>query len=179
MSEIIFSSIPYLVLVSHAVFIILLLALISRNSWGRSVYVFLGKHSVLLAFLASLVALVASLFYSEIMGFEPCVLCWWQRVFLYPLAIIFGLALWRKAPKPFLYAKPLALLASVVALYHSYVSLGGTSVLPCTAVGGACAKVYVLEFGYITLPIMGLTIALFIILFAWADKIYKNENSNA
>ncbi len=170
------SFVPYAVLASHLLFVFLVLALIFRKSWGKSAGIFLGKNTILFAFFVSVAAVAGSLFYSEIIGFEPCVLCWWQRIFLYPLVIIFGLALWKKAPKPFLYATPLAILALVVATYHSYVSLGGTSVLPCTAVGGACAKVYVLAFGYITLPLMGLTIALFILLLAWADKIYRNES---
>jgi len=170
---------PYLVLISHVVFVVLLLAIIFRNSWGRDVQIFLGRYALLLAFLISISAVIGSLFYSEIIGFEPCVLCWWQRVFLYPLVIIFGMAIWKKAPRAFLYAVPLTLLGALVASYHSYVSLGGASLLPCTAVGEACSKVYVMAFGYVTLPFMGLTVALYILLLAWADKIYKNENRNA
>jgi len=89
------------------------------------------------------------------------------------------MAIWKKAPRAFLYAVPLTLLGALVASYHSYVSLGGASLLPCTAVGEACSKVYVMAFGYVTLPFMGLTVALYILLLAWADKIYKNENRNA
>ena len=170
---------PYLVLISHVVFVVLLLALIFRNSWGKNIQILLGKYALLLAFLISISAVIGSLFYSEIVGFELCVLCWWQRIFLYPLAIIFGVALWSRITSAFLYAVPFALLVALIAAYHSYVSLGGVSLLPCTAAGEACSKVYVLAFGYITLPFMGLTVALYILLFAWADKIYSRENRNA
>lgn len=170
---------PYAVLASHAGFAFLFLALIFRNSWGKDIARWLGMRATILAFVVSLAAIGGSLFYSEIVGFEPCVLCWWQRVFLYPLVIIFSMALWKKDYAAFFYATPFALFAALIAAYHSYVYLGGTSLLPCTALGGACSKVYVLAFGYITIPFMSLTVSLYVLFLAWADKIYKNENRNA
>ena len=170
---------PYSALLSHAVLVVLFLALLSRHSWGAGLQVFLGKYTTVLACLVSLIAVVGSLFYSEIVGFEPCVLCWWQRIFLYPLLIIFGVAVWKKPTSAFLYAVPLALAAALVSAYQSYVFFGGVSLLSCTALEGACSKIYVMAFGYITLPLMSLTVSLYILLLAWANKIYKNENYNA
>jgi len=172
-------SLPYLVLFSHVVLVALFLAFVFRYSWGAGLPVLIGKHSTALACLVSLTAVVGSLFYSEIVGFEPCVLCWWQRVFLYPLVIIFGVAVWKKTTSAFLYAVPLALAAALVSAYQSYVFFGGVSLLSCTALEGACSKIYVMAFGYITLPLMSLTVSLYILLLAWANKIYKNENYNA
>ena len=169
---------PYTVLASHIVFVILFFSLIFRNSWGRGVQIFLGGHAVLLALLVSLAAVSGSLFYSEIVGFEPCVLCWWQRVFVYPQVIIFAVALWKRKNDVFAYAVPMVLISGVLGLYQSYVYMGGTSILPCTALGGACAKNYVFEFGYISIPTMSLTISIFILLLAWANRIYQNENSH-
>ncbi|MEX2013864.1 MAG: disulfide bond formation protein B [Parcubacteria group bacterium] len=170
---------PYLVLVFHAVFVVTIAAFIFRHSWGRTIQMFVGKNAMVLAGLISLVAVLGSLFYSEVVGFEPCVLCWWQRVFLYPLVIIFGVALWKKATSAFLYATPLALGAAIIAAYHSYVYMGGASILPCTALGGACSKIYVMAFGYITIPMMSLTIALYILLLAWAHKIYAKNHPHS
>lgn len=179
MVENIASLLPYTVLVSHVAFVFLLLAITSKNSWGRDVVNWLGRNALALAFAVSLLAIAGSLFYSELMGFEPCLLCWWQRIFLFPLAVIFGLALWKKNDSSFLYAGALALIAASIAAYHSYIQLGGTSLTTCTVLGSACREVYVLAFGYITIPFMSLTIALYILLLAWANKIYKNENRNA
>lgn len=170
--------VPYVIVASHIVFVILFFALVFRKSWGRKLANFVGKHAVLLAFLVALGAISGSLFYSEIVGFEPCVLCWWQRVFVYPQVIIFGVALWKRNKSPFLYAVPLVSLSALLALYHSYVYMGGQSILPCTALGGACSKIYVFAFGYITIPMMSLTVSLYVLLLAWAHKIYKNENSH-
>ena len=170
---------PYLALFSHVALVVLFLALVFRRSWGAGPQVFMGKHATTLAFLVSLAAVIGSLYYSEIAGFEPCVLCWWQRVFLYPLVIIFGMALWKKTASAFLYAVPLVLGAALIAAYQSYVYLGGASLLSCTALDGACSKIYVMAFGYITIPAMSLTVSLYILLLAWAHKIYEDENHNA
>lgn len=170
---------PYLALISHILFIILLIFIIFKDSLGTGVADFIGKHAILLAFLVSLAAIAGSLFYSEVVGFEPCALCWWQRVAIYPQVVIFGIALWKKMDSAFLYAVPLALAATLVSLYHSYVYLGGTSILPCTALGGACSKIYVFAFGYITIPFMTLTIALYILLLAWANRSYAKDHTNA
>lgn len=173
------SLLPYLVIISHGVFVVLLLALIFRYSWGRALQIFLGKHAVLLACLVALAAVVGSLFYSEVVGYEPCPLCWWQRVFLYPMALIFWIALWKRTTSAFLYAVPFALAATLIAAYHSYIYFGGTSFLPCTALGGSCSKIYVMAFGYITIPMMSLTISLYILLLAWADKIYGKDHPHS
>lgn len=163
---------PYIVLASHVLFVWILLSVIFRTRAS----VVIGRHAVLLSFLSALTAVGGSLFYSEVVGFEPCTLCWWQRVFIFPLAIIFLAALLKKLNNVFIYAVPLALLALAVSGYHTYFELGGAPLLSCTAEGGGCDRVYIREFGYITIPTMSLTISLFILLFAWAHRIYKSEN---
>ncbi len=166
---------PYLVLTSHLVFVFLLLNLIFRNSWGKVITNWFGRYSLALALVVALAAVTGSLFYSEVVGFEPCLLCWWQRVFLYPLSIIFAVAWWKGNRFAFNYAIPLATLSAILSTYHSYVYMGGTSILPCTALGGACSKIYVLAFSYITIPMMSLTISLFILILAWANNVYEKN----
>ena len=179
MTEVIQIVLPYLALASHFLLVFLFVTTLFRHTWGRRPTAFLNKNSILLGFIVSLGAVLGSLFYSEVLGFEPCVLCWWQRVFLYPLPILFGVAIWKKSDSAFSYAVPMTLLAALIATYQSYVFLGGVSLLSCTAIDGACSKVYVKEFGYITIPIMSLTASLYILLLAWANRIYLNENRNA
>lgn len=172
-------SLPYLGVLSHILLVILVFSIIFRSTWGRGITGFVGIHAIPLAFSISLLAVLGSLFYSEILGFEPCSLCWWQRIFLYPIPLILGIA-WRKklGNTVFTYVIPLAVLATIIALYHTYADLGGASILECTSVGGACSKVYVKEFGYITIPSMSLTISVYILVIAWIRKIYdKNSNS--
>ena len=172
------TAVPYGILASHILFIFLFLAIIFRKSWGQEVTRFIGKYAIKFGFIIALFAISGSLFYSNIVGFEPCVLCWWQRVFIYPQVLLFAAALWHKKKDVFLYSVPMVLVAGILGAYQSYVYMGGTSILPCTALGGACAKNYVFEFGYISIPTASLTISLFIILLAWAHRIY-DKDSNA
>lgn len=109
------------------------------------------------AFIVYMGAMLTSLFYSEIIGFAPCTLCWWQRIFLYPQVILLGLALWKRDRNIADYSIALALPGIVFALYHNYIDWGGSPLIPCAAQVVSCTKRYVFEFGYITIPMMALT----------------------
>ena len=178
MTQLILETLPIVVLMFHALLVVVLAALIFRRSWGGKLASWVGKHGVVLGLLVSLSAVLGSLFYSSIAGYAPCVLCWWQRVFLFPLVIIFAVAMIKKIYSAYLFAVPMAVIGGLIALYHAQSNLGGASVLPCTATGAECSKLYVMAFGYITIPTMSLTIAIAILLLAWAKKIYDN-NSHA
>ena len=180
MTSLIQTVLPYGVLVSHIVLVIGFLSFLFKNTWGKRISYWIGEHSLVLGLIVALVTVLGSLFYSEVIGFEPCVLCWWQRVFLYPLLILFLIATHKRDRGVFKYALPLAVIAGVIAFYQAYANFGGASLLPCTAAEGACSRIYVMAFGYITIPLMSITVALYFILIVWANKIYlKNENSNA
>lgn len=167
------SIVPFLVLASHVLLVFLFLSVIFRHSWGQTVSEFLAKHVLQAGCIVAFFAVVGSLFYSELVGYPPCVLCWWQRVFLYPQLVIFAAALWMRDRTVFVYSSILASIAGLLALYHSYVYWGGESLLPCTALGGACSKIYVMAFGYITIPSMSLTVVLYLLLLAWISRLYK------
>lgn len=166
---------PYGVLISHVLLAVLFLAVIFRRTWGAGVVSYVGRYSLIIGLIIAISAVVGSLFYSEIVGFPPCVLCWWQRVFIYPQAVLFAVALWRGERSVFAYSVVLAVLAGVIALYHSYVYWGGASLLPCTAEGGSCDRIYVMELGYITIPAMSLTVALYLLLLAWINRVYSSN----
>ncbi|HEU4740634.1 MAG TPA: disulfide oxidoreductase [Meiothermus sp.] len=79
------------------------------------------RNNLLLAFawLVALVATLGSLYYSEIRLFLPCELCWYQRIFMYPLAVILGIAAWRSDFNIRLYALPIAGIGWLVSLRHN------------------------------------------------------------
>lgn len=117
-----------------------------------------------LSFLVSSFAVVMSLVYSEYFGVIPCGLCWLSRAFLYPQAVLFGIASWTKDAKIALYSLALSVIGLLISLYHHYLQMGGDSVLPCPASGaGDCAKRIIFEFGYITFPLIGATTFAFIL----------------
>ncbi len=120
----------------------------------------LGDNGFALAFLVALISTLGSLFYSDILGYEPCKFCWFQRIFMYPQAIILGLALWRKEWNLSFYSVVMSIVGGLLALNHYTLQMTGTSVLPCSTVGQnahACSKVFVVHFGYITIPLMALS----------------------
>ena len=127
---------------------------------------FLGKWGLWIGFLMSLGGVAISLFYSEILGVLPCGLCWLQRVFLYPQALLFAVAIWKSDKSVTDYSIAFSVFGGAVALYQHYLQMGGSSIVPCPAVstGVDCAQRYLFEFGYITFPLMSFTIFAFLII---------------
>lgn len=122
-----------------------------------------GLHAL---FLMTLGSVVLTLLYSEVFGFVPCGLCWLQRVFLYPLPILFGIALIRKRTVEVVdYGMALSSLGLVVALYQHYLQMGGSEFVTCpvAGVGADCARRILFEFGYVTFPLMAATLFAFTI----------------
>lgn len=147
-----------LTLISHVLFVLFLLAFTFDSGLRQKVYGYVETYILYFIFLVSLVGVGASLLYSHVLGFPPCELCWVQRIFLYPQAIISFLAILRKDKGIVIYLLPLSVLGVLVSIYQSLANFGiGSALLECTSQGGACSKVYVLEYGYITIPIMALT----------------------
>jgi disulfide bond formation protein DsbB len=163
-------------LVSHFVLLILVAAFVFRKTWGREVTRWVYKHVLLLGLLVSGAAVFGSLLLSNLVGFPPCELCWWQRIALYPNAVLFLVALKKKQRDVFSHVIPLVLIALLISAYHTYAQLGGqSSLLPCVAAGGECAKVYVKSFGYITIPTMSLTVVLYLIYLYVVNKFAATE----
>jgi disulfide bond formation protein DsbB len=140
---------------------------------------FLSKNGINLAFVVALLASGTSLWYSEFMGFEPCSLCWIQRIFMYPLVIILGLAVMKKEKNIVDYGIALALIGVLVAVVHNYVYYGGNLGILCDTLGSGtnCAKIYVFEFGYVTIPMMSLTGFVLIISLLTLQKFHEKKNS--
>ena len=153
-------------------FFILITPRREESSSARRAADFFGKHSFLFAGIIAITATVSSLFYSNIAGFAPCTLCWWQRVFLYPQAIILAMATFIKDKHIRAFCLTFSILGAIVSIYHSYLQFGGNPLIPCAAAGAsvACTFRYFLEFGYITIPTMALTTFVIIILLMLLKK---------
>jgi len=128
---------------------------------------FLENRGLWIGLALTLGGIISSLFYSEILGIAPCGLCWLQRVFLYPQAILFAVAIWKKSRDIADYSIALSIFGGVVALYQHYLQMGGANVLPCPAVAtqaADCSVRFLFEFGYITFPLMSFTVFAFLII---------------
>ena len=127
---------------------------------------FLETWGLWIGLLITLGGVTLSLFYSEILGVAPCGLCWLQRVFLYPQAILFAVAIWKQERFIVDYSIALSIFGGVVALYQHYLQMGGTSIVPCPAVATQatdCAVRFLFELGYITFPLMSFSVFAFLI----------------
>lgn len=131
---------------------------------------FVSRNGGWMAFIVALSATLGSLFYSEIMGFTPCPLCWWQRIFMYPLVLILLIALLTKDKKVTRYVIPMSVVGALIATWHYIEQM--TAVALCTGDLADCSIRYTLHYGYITIPLMALTAFILIILFSykWGEK---------
>jgi len=135
------------------------------KSWSK-IEKSLSIKSVRLALLFSATATLGSLYFSEIAGFEPCKLCWLQRIFMYPLPIILGVALWNSLKDSFKYVLPLSAIGLAIAAYHYYYQITGNPLIPCSTVGFSvsCSERFFTYYGYITIPWMSLSAFAYIFL---------------
>lgn len=159
-------------------FSVITLALLFFGPKSNSFLDFVEKHFLIIGFLISLVASLFSLVYSEIIGFPPCELCWYQRVFIFPQVFIFGIALWEKDKKMIKYAFSLLSVGFVISVYQNFIYyFGNSSNVPCDASGISCYKHLVSEFGgYISIPMLCLTTFLALIVLLSVAHFYKKDN---
>jgi len=139
---------------------------------------FIDKHYLKLGFLISFSASLFSLVYSEIIGYLPCYLCWYQRVFTMPVVFLFGTAIWTKDHKIVKYTLPLLVAGFVISVYQNFnyyfVDNGN---LPCDASGVSCYQQLVSEFGgYISIPSLALTTFFALITVVLVAHFYKKED---
>lgn len=123
-----------------------------------------------LAFVVATIATLGSLYLSDIADLIPCTFCWYQRIAMYPLVPILGIAAWRKDHSVRIYAATLAGTGAVIAAYHrlmqAFPDLGGGS---CST-GVPCTAAYFTLFGFVTIPYMALSGFLLILALLWIDR---------
>jgi len=124
----------------------------------------LARAALPVAWIIATVTTLGSLYFSEVAHYIPCALCWYQRIAMYPLVLLLGIATFRRdrAVRPYVIAQ--CGVGAAIATYHTFVQAfppeSGTSF--CT-VEAPCTTRYVWEFGFVSLPFMALTGFLFII----------------
>lgn len=115
-------------------------------------------NALYLAWLIALAATLGALFIGEIMGRTPCVLCWYQRIAMFPLALILGLACFTSDHGIRRYVVPLAVIGGLIALWHSLLFAGiiPEPVQPCERNGPSCSGEDQVLFGILPLPYLSL-----------------------
>lgn len=133
----------------------------------------LAGYGLWLAWLMAVVAMLGSLYYSQIAHFTPCEYCWYQRIAMYPLAVILGIAAFRADAAVRRYVYPLAITGGLISAYHYLIQqmpdlAAGTcsSTTPCTAA-------LVWKFEFVSIPLMALVSFAAIITVLLLDRDHK------
>lgn len=145
---------------------------------------FLRPNAYFLAFILSLLASLASLFLSEILHFQPCVLCWYQRIAMYPQVVLLYVAQLRHERVVTPYLIVLNLIGSLISLYqYSLHVLPRTIVpiLPCSIKYGGvpCDKGYDFYFGFMTFPLMAWAVFSLIIFLLLTSQVKKTPDKKS
>lgn len=132
-----------------------------------------SELSAYAAWIIALTATVGSLFFSEVMQFPPCVLCWYQRIAIYPLVLVIGTGIILRDRRMKYYALPVCLGGLLIAIYHNLLYYGviPESAAPCTQ-GASCTETHIEWLGFITIPLLSLAafVAMNVCLFFYKPK---------
>lgn len=138
----------------------------SRESW------------LFAAWATSIIAMFGSLYFSEIRQYEPCLLCWYQRILMYPFALILGIAVVKKDYKISFYTMIMSAVGGLISLYHyslQKVPFMADNAVTCGRV--PCTGEYINWLGFITIPFLALSA--FIIIFSLSLIIWKKSKEEA
>lgn len=138
------------------------------------------KYLPYFVFIIALLSTLISLFFSEILKFTPCVLCWYQRIFMYPMVFISAVSIMRKQKDLHYYILPLSIIGFLIGFYQNLLiwHILPEAIAPCTA-GVSCVDQPFVLFGFITIPLGSMIsfaiISASMILYAKVEK----EDSNS
>ncbi|GGD52090.1 disulfide oxidoreductase [Paenibacillus nasutitermitis] len=115
------------------------------------------QYTLYMAWIVAVVATLGSLYFSEIRGFIPCELCWYQRILMYPLSLILGIAAFYEEYKIKKYVLPLSIMGICVSSFHYMEQKipGFAAIKPCTQ-GVPCNIQYINWLGFVTIPFLAL-----------------------
>lgn len=126
------------------------------------------SKSLYAAWVVAIVATLGSLYFSEVRGFQPCEMCWYQRIFMYPLTIILGIACFRNDRRIAYYVIPLTVIGACFSVVHYLEQKLSLTISLCQA-GVPCSGEYINWLGFITIPLLAFTAFLLIIISLFAS----------
>lgn len=133
---------------------------------------FIQEYSIPLALVIAIVGLLGSLYFSEVRHFLPCVLCWYQRIVLYPLVLIFSIGLATRDKGVWRYALPLSIISLGIGAYQLLLVYGVITASSACSVGVSCVAITWSLFGFITIPLLAFLEALIITILLIAYRKY-------
>lgn len=139
---------------------------------------FFQKYALHIAFLQAWAAVLGSIYFSEIIGLRPCLLCWYQRILMFPIAIILPIAIWRNDRKVFYYVLPLSVLGSMIGFYQYLLQMTPLSILAPSSCNAyeSCSKIDFITLGFVTIPLLSFTA--FVVISAMMIFLLKSGGRN-
>lgn len=124
----------------------------------QNVKQFIIRNALYLALIQAIVAFLWSMYFSDIMHLKPCILCWYQRIAMFPLFITLIIGIIRRDQNTWLFVISPALIGWVISIYHNllYYKIVPDTLAPCST-GVSCTTRYVEWFGFITIPFLAFT----------------------
>lgn len=137
-----------------------------------------SNNTILYILLISLISMFTSLYFSEVENFTPCILCWYQRILMYPLVFISGVALIKKDYKVYMYIVPLSFMGFLLSFYQYAIQKLPyfSHTTPCK-IGEDCSNYYINLFNFITIPFLSMISFFFIMLLSFHLRKTTQKNS--
>lgn len=129
------------------------------------------KIALYIAWIQSVLATAGSLYLSQVLHWTPCVLCWFQRIFMYPLILIIGVCIGRDIDDVEYLVWPMTAFGLLISLYHNLLMYHviSESLAPCSKTGVSCTLPYHFFYGFLTVPLLAfiafmvITISMFVV----------------
>ncbi len=151
------------VVAQAALLVLVILALASfvsptARGWLGELRATVAGTELWAAWAVALVATLGSLFFSEVSDFVPCRLCWFQRIAMYPLAVILLVAALRRdfGSGP-LYALAFPIVGAAISIWHIYIEINPDAEPSSCRIAAPCSTKWIDELGYVTIPVLALT----------------------
>lgn len=143
----------------------------------RKITRWLFSDITLLTWLVALGATFGSMILSEAMHLTPCALCWYQRIFMFPLAFVLGVGVYRKDSNAAYYVLPMSIIGSLIAFYHSLLQWGIIKeVITTCSIDSSCAVPQINWFGFITIPFMSF-VSFMVITGLMLAQLHRNKHA--
>ncbi|MCA9352942.1 disulfide bond formation protein B [Patescibacteria group bacterium] len=147
------------VLIIQAVLLTFIIMMLTKQD--RKLRAHMRKHGMVYGMILAIAAIIGSLGFSEGYNFEPCELCWIQRIFHYPQLVIFAVGMYYRDMRAWSYSLWLAILGLIVGVYQVLIqfspTLAESSICNLNPSTADCSEVLIQAYGYITIPVMSVT----------------------
>jgi disulfide bond formation protein DsbB len=147
------------------------------SGWRSGLIHNIGPFGTVGATIVASFSMLGSLYLSEVAHFLPCKLCWYQRIAMYPIAILLVVGLIRRDPGSRVYAKTLATIGAVISSYHILIERFPNLESSTCDPNNPCSLKWVEKFGYVTIPVMALTAFVTVFLLLQMQGVYDRAIS--